>query len=90
VGAAAWVVSSPETDWRYLGLDLGVLHLRSSQLTLQALGSIPAGGVLTVNMLAPALPAATESMRLFLEPFALSGGRRLGNVLSLVVVDSSF
>ncbi len=29
-------------------------------------------------------------MRLFLEPFALSGGRRLGNVLSLVVVDSSF
>jgi hypothetical protein len=89
-GAAAWVVWSAETDWRYLGLDLGILHLRSSQLTLQALGSIPVGGVLTVNLPAPALPGTVDSLRLFLEPFALSGGRRLGNVRSLVVIDSAF
>ncbi|MDP6369770.1 MAG: hypothetical protein QF615_09180, partial [Planctomycetota bacterium] len=69
VGAAAWLVSSPETDWRYLGLDLGVLHLKSSQLSLQALGSIPASGVLSVNLPTPSLPGAQESLRLFLEPF---------------------
>ena len=32
-GARSWMVYSPASAWRYLGLDLGILHLRSNQLT---------------------------------------------------------
>ncbi|MBJ77276.1 MAG: hypothetical protein CMJ98_09700 [Planctomycetes bacterium] len=87
-GAKSYMVWSATPAWRYLGLDLGILHLKSNQLNFVYLGKVPASGTLQTSITAPGLPPGEDSLRAYMQPFALySGSRLLGNVRSVAVID---
>jgi hypothetical protein len=69
-------------------LDLGILHLKSNQLNFVYLGEVPASGTLQISIPPPPLPPGEDSLRAYIQPFALySGSRLLGNVRSVAVID---
>jgi hypothetical protein len=87
-GAKSWMIWSATPAWRYLGQDLGILHLKSNQLNFVFLGSVPVGGTLQISITPPPLPPGEEALRAYVQPFALySGARLLGNVRSVAVID---
>ncbi len=89
-GARSWMVYSPASAWRYLGLDLGILHLRSNQLKFAYLGKVPGSGSLQISITPPLLPPGEEALRVYVQPFALFGGSRLlGNARSVIVIDDA-
>ncbi|MDP6386741.1 MAG: hypothetical protein QGI93_11160, partial [Planctomycetota bacterium] len=89
-GARSWMVYSPASAWRYLGLDLGILHLRSNQLKFAYLGKVPGSGSLQISITPPLLPPGEEALRVYVQPFALFGGSRLlGNARSVAVIDDA-
>ena len=89
--ATAFVVWSAVPDWRYLGADLGILHLKSTKLNFVALGKIPSNGLLQTSITPPGIPVGEEALRVYAQPFSFhQGGRLLGNVRDVAIVDSAF
>ena len=85
-----WLLWSLDPQWRHLGVTIGNLHLKSNSLHFVFLGTIPPGGVLQTDLTLPAIPFGDDFLRLYLEPLALDGGRILGNVRRVLVLDSIF
>lgn len=89
-GAKAFLLWALDPGWRAFGPDLGILHVKSAGLNLVSLGAVPASGVLQVDLALPTLPPGDEALRLHVQPFALFGGRLLGNAWRVVVIDPAY
>lgn len=88
-GAKAYLLWALDPGWRAFGPDLGILHLKSAGLNFVSLGAVPANGVIQADLTLPTLPPGDEALRLYVQPFALFGGRLLGNAWRVVVIDPS-
>ena len=89
--ATAFLIWSAVPDYRYLGLDLGILHLRSTGLNFVPLGKIPGNGALQASVTPPGIPVGEDALRVYAQPFCFhAGGRLLGNVRDIAVVDPAF
>lgn len=89
--ATTFLIWSPDPGYRYLGLDLGILHLRSTGLNFVPLGKIPGSEVLETSVVPPTIPMGEDALRIYAQPFAFhAGGRLLGNVRDIAVVDPAF